>query len=166
MIVDGNNGFSIRTEGDREIVLTRSFAAPPELVFTAWTTPAHVRQWWGCAQFRLTVCEVDLRPGGAWEYVMSTPGGGEYRFHGVYQEIERPGRLVYTECYADPSCGNPEWLTTVTFEERGGKTWLTSHILHGSQESRDGHLKSGMESGVVETYNRLEQLLGELAVRT
>lgn len=166
MIVDGKNGFSIRTPTDREIVLTRTFAAPPELVFQAWTMPEHIRQWWGCAQFRLTVCEVDLRPGGAWEFVMSTPGSGEYRFHGTYQEVSRPDKLVYTECYADPSVGNPEWLTTVTFEAREGKTWLTSRLLHASKENRDGHLNSGMDRGVVETYERLEALLAELTVKT
>jgi len=105
----------------------------------------------------LTVCEIDLRIGGAWQIVMRMADGSEHPFKGVYREIVPGERLVYTECYDVPAIGSPEWLTTITFEEFDGKTKLTNLLRHQSAEARDGHLQAGMEGGVIQTLNRLEQ---------
>lgn len=148
---------------DREVVLTRVFEAPRKLVFEAWTRPEHVARWWGRRGSTLAVCEIDLRPGCAWRYVMRESDGKEYCFKGVYREIVPPERLVYTECFDEPSLGSPEWLTTVIFEEHGGTTKMTSTCLYASVEARDGHLQSGMETGAAETLDRLAELLQTMA---
>jgi uncharacterized protein YndB with AHSA1/START domain len=163
MFEKGNRELTVTLPTDREIVLTRTFARPRALLFKAWTQPEHVRQWWGCDGSTLTLCEMDLRPGGAWRLRMRMPDGSEHPFHGVYQEIVPNERLVYTECYENPAVGSPEWLTTVTFEEAGGDTKLTHSILHRTAEMRDGHLKSGMEPGAVQTMNRLDRHSASMA---
>ncbi len=116
-----------------------------------------MRQWWGCDGSSLPLCEIDLRPGGAWRLLMRMAAGSEHPFHGIDQELVPNERLIYTECYENPSVGSPEWLTTVTFEEAAGRTTLTHTILHRSAEVRDGHLKVGMEAGTAQTMNRLER---------
>lgn len=146
---------TLTTPSEREIVITRTFDAPRELVFGVWTTPEHVRRWYGT----LSVCEIDLRPGGAWRYVISPPDGSEHPFTGVYREIDPPERLVYTEAYDVEGLRDHPALVTVTFEERDGRTTMTSVSLYESREYRDGHLSSGMESGMVEALNRLAELL-------
>ncbi|MBZ0148552.1 MAG: SRPBCC family protein [Pseudorhodoplanes sp.] len=149
------SGLIITTPTDREIVLTRSFAAPRGLVFEAWTKPKHITQWWGC--WPLVVCEIDLRVGGAWRYVMRTPNGEEHGFHGVYREIVAPVRLVHTYTYEPmPQHGA---LNTVLFEERTGRTTVIEIVLHQTKEARDGHLHSGLEAGAAENLNRLEAYL-------
>jgi len=150
-------GLVITTPSDREIVLTRSFDAPRKLVFEAWTQPEHVKRWWGCQSSSMTVCEIDLRVGGAWRYVLRALNGDEHGFHGVYREIAAPARLVHTYIYEPfPDHGA---LNTVQFEERDGKTTITETILHHSTEARDGHLNSGMEAGAAESLNRLAAYL-------
>jgi len=116
----------------------------------------------------LTLCEIDLRPGGAWRLLMRMSDGSEHPFKGVYREVVPNERLIYTECYDMPSIGSPEWLTTITFEEIDGKTKLTHSILHRSVEARDGHLQAGMEAGTVQTLNRLAEhvaLMAEVGVK-
>ena len=93
---------------------------------------------------------------------MRSPDGSEHPFHGVYREIERPHRLVYTECYEMPKYGNPEWITTVTFEEHAAETVLTHTIRHKSREVRDAHLQAGMEEGSVQTLTRLNEHTGAM----
>jgi len=107
----------------REMTLTRVFDAPRELVFGAWSDPAHLVRWWGPNGFTLPGCEMDFRPGGAYSFVMRGPDGQDYPFHGVYREIVEPERIVFT-AIIDNAPGN-ELLTTVTFAEHGGKTRLT-----------------------------------------
>ena len=116
--------FKVTTPSDREITLTRLFDAPRELVFDAMTKPEHVRRWWGNLDDRhaMTVCEIDLRPGGAWRWVGQGPGG-EYAFSGVYKEILRPELLVYTEIF-EPHFDGGSLVTQVLTEEEG-KTRLT-----------------------------------------
>lgn len=140
---------------DREIAFSRMFEYPPQILFEAWTKPEHVRHWWGCHGSTLTVCEINLRPGGAWRIVMRMADGSNHPFKGVYREIVPHRRLIYTECYDVPSIGSPEWLTTISFEEHDGKTKLVHLIRHGSKEARDGHLQAGMEPGTIQTLNRL-----------
>jgi uncharacterized protein YndB with AHSA1/START domain len=147
----------ITTPTDREIVLTRSFDAPRKLVFEAWTKPEHVKRWWACDTATITVCEIDLRVGGAWRYVMRLADGHEVGFHGIYREIVAPARLVHTFIYEPmPQHGA---LNTVLFEERGGRTTVIETVLHQSTEARDGHLHSGLETGASQSLNRLEALL-------
>ena len=158
-----NPAFAVTTPSDREIVMTRVFDAPRRLLFEAWTQPEHVVRWWGCDGSSLTVCEIDLRPGGAWRFVLRGPDGKDYPFKGVYREIAPPARLVYSECFDEPEVGRPEWLTTVAFEECGGTTSLTMTCLHKSMEARDGHLRAGMEQGAAQTFDRLAEYAGRMA---
>ena len=143
------------------IVMRRTFRAPRELVFDAWTKPEHARRWWGCKESELTVCEIDFRVGGAWRIVIRMPGHGDHPFHGVYREIARPERLVFTECYDQPAIGSPEWLTTVELEavDGGAATAMTMTMLHASIEARDGHVRSGLQDGAAETMDRLAELV-------
>lgn len=152
---------TISLPSERETVITRVFDAPRDLVFEAMTNPEHVKRWYGLRRNILTVCEIDLRPGGAWRFVQTSPDGQETAFSGIYREVDPPNRLVSTEEYeAMPGTG---YLVTVTFEEQNGTTTVTSHLLYKSQEHRDGHLQSGMEWGLNETYQRLDELLATLA---
>jgi uncharacterized protein YndB with AHSA1/START domain len=154
---------TVSLPSDREIVFTRFFARPRHLLFRAWTQPEHLRQWWGCDGSTLTVCETDLRVGGAWRLVMRMQDGFENPFRGEYREIVPNERLVYTECYENPQIGNPEWLTTITFQEIDGGTLLTHAILHRSREVRDGHLNACMEEGTKQTLRRLEEHVERMA---
>lgn len=163
MFKKSSDEVTLTLPSDREIAFTRIFESPRHLVFEAWTKSEHVRQWWGCAGSTLTVCDMELRPGGAWRFVMRMPDGSEHPFKGVYREIVPHERLVYTECYDVPAIGSPEWITTITFEDHGGKTKLTSTLLHQSKEARDGHLQAGMEAGMAQTLNRLEEHAASMA---
>lgn len=145
---------------DREITMIREFDAPAALVFEATTRPEHVRRWWGPRDTELITCEIDLRPGGAWRWVLRGRDGNEVGFHGVYQEIDPPARLVHTECY-DP-VPDDESLVTITFEERDGRTLLTSTSRYSSKEVRDIVIASGMEAGAAESLDRLAELLAEI----
>jgi len=146
---------------DREIVLTRVFDAPRRLVFEALTKPEHVRRWWGWRASTMPVCEMDFRPGGAWRFVQRGPDGKEAAFRGVYREIVPPERIVNTfEFEGLPGHVSVETLTLV---ERDGKTTLTSTARFDSVEDRDGILRSGMEAGAAETYDRLAEHLGAMA---
>ena len=156
-----NPATAITLPSDRELVITRTFAAPRALVFEAITQPEHVRRWYGLRRLTLTVCEIDLRPGGAWRYVMRDPdSGAEFGFSGVYREITPPARVVTTECFE--LMPEHDYLVTVTLDEQDGQTTLRSHLLYKSVEDRDGHLHSGMEAGVRETDERLAELLADL----
>jgi uncharacterized protein YndB with AHSA1/START domain len=148
---------------DREIVLTRAFDAPRRLVFEAWTKPEHMKHWYGCRKVTLRVCEIDLRTGGAYRYVMRAPDGVDHTMQGVYREIVPPERLVYTEGYVTQGFASNEALVTVTFTERDGKTTFTSTSVYPSLEDRDGHLNSGMETGAAETLDRLAEHLATMA---
>ena len=149
---------------DTDILITRRFDAPPALVWEALTRPEHVKRWYGLRRLTLPVCEIDLRPGGQWRYVMHDPEQGiDHVFSGEYREIAPPERLVYTERYE----GFPgsDHVVTATLTERAGRTTLTEHMRYPSKEVGDGHLMSGMESGVKETYERLDELLASLVAR-
>jgi uncharacterized protein YndB with AHSA1/START domain len=154
--------FQVTTPSDCEIVLTRLFDAPRQLVFDAMTKPEHVRRWWGCISDKhsVTVCEIDLRPGGAWRFVHRGPEGEYPAFYGVYREIVAPDRLVYTEIF-EPFPDGESVVTQVLTEELG-KTRLTLTALYPSKEVRDMVLKTGMESGAAISYDRLEDLVTEL----
>jgi uncharacterized protein YndB with AHSA1/START domain len=163
MLATANHEVAITLPSDREIVITRTFARPRRLLFQAWTQPEHLRQWCGCEGSSLTLCEMDLRPGGQWRRVMRMPDSSEHPFHGVYREIVPNEKLIYTECYDMLSIGSPEWLTTVLFEDVDGLTKLTHSILHKSREVRDGHLQAGMEAGTIQNLNRLDEHVAAMA---
>jgi uncharacterized protein YndB with AHSA1/START domain len=146
---------------DVEVVSTRAYAAPRELVFRAFTDPELITQWWGPAKYTTTIDNMDVRPGGAWRYVSRGDDGVEHAFSGVYREIDPPGRLVYTFNY-EPLPGNHELVETITLEEADGITTVTDHMRFRSKEDRDGMVDSGMESGATESMDRLEDLLGVL----
>ncbi len=142
-----------------EIVLVREFDAPRRRVFEAWTNPDHVRQWYGCGVYTLIACEIDLRVQGSYRYVLRMPDGAECTMTGVYLEIVGPDRLVYTERFVSGDFKSNEAFVTVTFNERNGRTKMTSTILHKSAEDRDRTLNSGVETGAAKTLDRLEQHL-------
>jgi uncharacterized protein YndB with AHSA1/START domain len=150
----------IAEPGKPTIVSHRKFAAPRSLVFDVWTKPEHMKNWWGPRDLTLVVCEIDLRVGGKYRFVHRAPDGQEFGFYGEYREVVRPERLVSTFIF-EPM---PEHvaLETVTFEEQDGITTVSSVMLNSSVEARDGHLASGMEEGMIETYDRLDELLASL----
>ena len=145
-------------QGDREILMTRVFDAPRALVFKALTTPALLKRWFGPHEWSLVECEIDLRVGGAWRFLSRGPGGRTMGMRGTYREIAPPGRLQYTETFDDFAHAG-EALVTVTLVEENGRTTLTNHVRGPSKEVRDAVLKSGMEHGAAETYDRLAALL-------
>jgi uncharacterized protein YndB with AHSA1/START domain len=149
---------------DREIHISRVFDAPAALVFEAWTTPEHVRRWWGFESSPLVVCDIDLCVGGTWRYVTREPEGSELGWHGTYLEIDRPHRLVSTEVFDGYPDGEARNTLTLT-PDRDGTTLLSVTVLHTSRENRDGHVASGMEGGLQHSLDRVEDLLLDLRAR-
>jgi uncharacterized protein YndB with AHSA1/START domain len=165
MMVGGSaansDSFTVTTPSDEEIRMTRVFNAPAHLVFEAMTKPEHVKQWWGRLGdgYSVPVCEIDLRPGGAWRFVNRHPGG-EAAFYGEYREITPPRRLVFTEIFEQ----FPDSVSVVTteFTEEGGKTRMTATVRYPSLEVRNMVLASGMARGAGLSYDRLEDLVAAL----
>lgn len=142
---------------DRQILIRREFDAPKHLVFQAWTTPDLIKRWWSGDRGEVTIAEVDLRVGGRWRYVIAANGGFEVGFHGEYREIVPNERIVSTEIYE----GVPEGggaVTTTTFTEVDGRTTLAVLTEYESQQVRDLVINSGMEGGVQESWDHLEQV--------
>jgi uncharacterized protein YndB with AHSA1/START domain len=153
----------VTTPTDREIVMTRVFDAPRRLVFDALTKPELFKRWFGPRGWSLAVYEADLTVGGAWRSVLRGPDGTNMGMCGVYREIVPPERLVSTESFDDyPG----ESLNTLLLVEQGGKTTLTVTILYQSQEIRDAVIKSGMEHGAAECYDKLAELLASPEARS
>jgi len=153
--------FNVSTPNDLEIQMTRTFDAPRHLVWQAWTTPELVRRWWHANRGEMTVAEIDLRVGGTWRYAMVTPEGFEVAFHGEYREIVPNERLVSTEVYEEVP--DDYAIDTATFTERDGRTTLTVLVEHTCQEARDMHINSGMEGGMQEALDLVEQVAISLA---
>jgi len=160
---------------DREFTITRVFDAPRELVYRAWTEPKQMGHWWGPHNFTNPVCEMDVRPGGAYRIVMRGPDGVDYPIKGVYREVVRPERLVAT---VDVSEHPAEWqdlvmpnrakddpnpagsiLQTVTFEDQKGRTRVTIRMQFESAAIRDAFVKTGMNEGWSESLDRLAGVL-------
>ena len=160
-MVAKNSALTVTTPTEREIVMTRVFDAPRRLVFDAWTNPEHVPHWMlGPAGWTMPVCEIDLRPGGAWHFVWRRSDGTEMGMHGVYREIVPPERLVNTESWGGDW---PETINTLLLSEQDGKTTISLTILYPSKEARDSALKTGMMEGVSESFDRLAELLRTMA---
>ena len=146
----------VTTSGEREIVMTRVFDAPRNLVFDAFSKPELLKQWFGPHGWRMATCEVDFRVGGGFRFVLRGPDGQEMGMRGVYREIVPPKRSVHVESFDDfPG----ESLVTAEMVEEGGKTTLTATVLYPSREVRDAVIKSGMEHGAAESYDKLAELL-------
>jgi uncharacterized protein YndB with AHSA1/START domain len=151
---------TVTKPSDREIVMSRVFDAPRELVFSVYMDPQRIPEWWGPRSLTTIVDKMDVRPGGAWRYVQRGPDGSEYAFNGVYREIVPPERLVST--FEFEGMPGHVILDTAIFEEHDGKTKLTTTSLFQTAEDRDGMLTSGMEEGAAETMDRLAELLTTL----
>ena len=162
--VANSKSFDVTTPSDREIRMTRLFDAPRALVFEAMTKPEHIKRWWGNldAGYSVPVCEVDLRPGGAWRFVNRHPKG-EAEFYGVYREIKPPERLVFTEIYAP--FPDAESVVTTDLTEENGKTRMTVTATYPSLQVRDAVIASGMARGAAISYDRLEEVAMELRAR-
>ncbi|HXN32696.1 MAG TPA: SRPBCC family protein [Polyangiaceae bacterium] len=153
---------NLELPSEREILITRSFDAPARIVFEAITNPAHIRRWWAPkSRGEMLSCEVDLRIGGVWRFVMRAKNGMEVGFSGKFLELDAPTRIVQTEVF-DPF---PDALSvvTVTLGEVGRRTTLSSRVLYPSKEVRDQVLASGMERGMRESYRQLTDAVDALA---
>ena len=162
MTAGNTTSIKVTLPSDKEIVLTREFNAPRSLVFEAFVKAEHLRLWWGRTGSTLTVCEVDLRPGGTWRYVTRNANGSEHPFRGEYREIVPPERLVYTFMYDVDGFRDPGGLVQDVFLDNGGKTTLVETMYFPSQHARDETLSSGMVAGAEETLDRLAELLATL----
>ena len=146
---------TITTPGDRQIVITRIFDAPRAVVFEAWTNAEHVTHWWDPSGVPLAVCEIDLRPNGAFRWVNRAPDGGEgHSFSGIYQEIVRPERLVF---------GGPLGRATLVFTEDGKKTKLTMTIECATSRGREALLQMRVDAGTAQTLENLAAYLPTIA---
>ena len=146
----------VTLQGDTDILMTREFNAPKHLVYKAWTTPELIKRWWSARRGVVTRADVDLRVGGTWRWVMLTEKGFEVAFHGEYREIVPNERLVFTEIYEGMPDGAA--LTSLTFTEKDRRTTLHILVQHQKKEHRDAHINSGMEAGMQDAMDLLEDV--------
>lgn len=152
---------TITTPSDREVAMRRVFDAPRDLVWEAWTDPKHVPNWLlGPEGWTMPVCEIDLRPGGAWHFVWRRSDGTEMEMRGEYREVFRPERIVNTESWGGDW---PETLNTTDFTEENGKTTVTITLLYPSQEARDAATATGMADGASRSFALLDDYLTTIA---
>jgi uncharacterized protein YndB with AHSA1/START domain len=154
-----NKTIVIAEPGKQELTITRTFDAPRELVFKACTDPNLIPQWWGPRYLTTTIDKMDAKPGGSWRFVQRDAEGHEFAFHGVYHEVRRPERTV--ETFEFEGVAGHVVLESANLEDLGGKTRLTIHSVYQSVEDRDGMIASGMEKGLAESHDRLEELLAK-----
>ena len=147
--------------GKQEIFMTRLFDAPRELVFKAYTDPALIARWWGLRKNTTHIDEMEARPGGKWRFVETDPDGTAFAFHGVYHDVVAPERIVQT--FEFEGMAGHVIMETSTFEDDGGKTKVIAQSIFQSVEDRDGMVASGMEWGAEQGYQRLDELLAEMA---
>lgn len=151
---------TVTTPSEVEVTMTRVFDAPRELVFEAYTRPEHVTKWLlGPEGWTMPVCEIDLRPGGAWRFVWRSADGSEMEMRGEYREITPPERIVNTESWGDDW---PETTTTVVLTEEDGRTTVTQTSRYPSQEARDAALATGMTDGASRSFDRLAEYLSTM----
>jgi uncharacterized protein YndB with AHSA1/START domain len=156
MAVTGSGTATVTLPTDEQILITREFDSPKHLVYEAFTTPELVKRWWHANRGEMTLAEIDLRVGGKWRYVMVADGGFEVAFHGEYREIVPSERIVSTEVFE--GMPDAEAVNTATFTETDGRTTLTILVQHASKEHRDAHIESGMEAGLQDALDLLEQV--------
>jgi uncharacterized protein YndB with AHSA1/START domain len=166
MAVTNSGTATVTLPTDEQILITREFDAPADLVFKAWTTPELVKRWWHANRGEATIAEIDLRVGGKWRYVMVADGGFEVGFHGEYLEIVPNERIVSTEVYEGLPEGVSEedaaTVNTATFTETDGRTTLTILVQAKNKISRDAIIDSGMEAGLQDALSLLEQVAQSL----
>ena len=161
MIAKHSAATTLTAPSDREIVITRVVAAPRGLVFEAYTNPEHPPHWMlGPEGWSMPVCEIDLRVGGTWRFVWRRSDGAEMEMRGVYQEIVPPERLVSTESWGGEW---PETLNTLLLSEEDGRTTITQRVLYPSKEARDAALKTGMQEGMAQSFDRLAEYVATMA---
>ena len=159
MAVASSGTATVTLPTDEQILITREFDAPKHLVYKAYTTPELVKQWWSGHRGTVTSAEIDLRVGGTWRYVMIATGGFEVAFHGEYREIVENERIVTTEVYEGAPGGDDDPVVNlVTFTEVDGRTRLELLVQCPSREIRDIIIDSGMEGGMQEGMDKLEQV--------
>lgn len=161
--IDRTGTAVVSLPSDLEIQVVRQFDAPAALVYEVWTTPEHIRNWWGYPEHEMTVCEMDLRVGGSYRFAANIPDFGEMAFHGVNLELDPPHRLVSTEIYE--AFPDVEAINTLTLSEQDGVTTMTILSRYPSREVRDGVIRSGMERGLQVSLNRAEAILMTLLER-
>ena len=151
------NRTTVERNSERELVVTRTFDAPARIVFEAWTKPELLKQWWApkSTGISLLSCEADVRVGGTYRFVFGHGDSEPMAFHGRYLEVTPHSRLVWT----NDEGGDGGAVTTVTFEEKGGKTLLVVRELHPSKEALDDARASGVEAGTLEAFEQLHELL-------
>ena len=157
MTVTSSRTARVTLPTDEQILITREFDAPRHLVYKAYTTPELVKRWWNAKRGEVTVAEIDLRVGGTWRSVMVTDDGFEVAFHGEYREIVPNERLVSTELYEGVPDGEPT-LNTLTLTETDGRTTMTILVEAPSREVRDAIIDSGMEAGMQDAMDLLEEI--------
>ena len=160
MPATASSTFSATKRGDREIVLTREFDAPRDLVFKVMTDPTLIPKWWGPRRYTTIVDKAEVKPGGKWRFLHKGPNGvEEHGFRGEYREIVPPEKIVWTFEWE----GMPGHISveTLVLEDIGGRTRMTATAVYANTEDRDGMWSSGMETGSRETYDRLDELLAE-----
>lgn len=163
MTTEHDRRAKVTLQGDRAFTIEREFTAPARLVWEAWTKPEYIERWWTAKRGGMTVCEVDFRVGGKWRYAMLAEHGVEVAFHGEYREIEPYTRLVSTEAFEMEGLTDDDAsVNTLTLEERDGRTWLTVLVEHRTPEHRDMHINSGMEDGLQDALDLLDELAGTL----
>jgi uncharacterized protein YndB with AHSA1/START domain len=144
----------------QEILITRVFDAPRDLVFQTYNDPKLLTQWWGPRYLTTRIDKMDVRPGGQWRFIQRDPSGNEFAFHGVYHSVQAPEQIIIT--FEFEGMPGHVILETVTFSELpGGKTRLIDQSVFQSVADRDGMLASGMESGATESMERLAELLAK-----
>ena len=162
MPVTSSRSATVTLPTDEQILITREFDAPKHLVYRAMTTPELVKRWWHAKRGEVSLVEIDLRVGGKWRYVMVADDGSEVGFHGVYRELVPDERIVTIETYEGLPEGVSEeegsTVNTVTFAEADGRTTLTLLIQATSKASRDAIIESGMEDGLQDALDLLEQV--------
>ena len=170
MAVTSSRSALVTLPTETQILITRDFDAPAHLVYEAYTTPELISRWWSGDRGEVTSVDVDLRVGGTWRYVMMANEGFEVAFHGEFREIAPNERIVSTEVYempdGDPLAGTPEAeegaLNVITFSEVDGRTTLTNLVECGTKEVRDAIIDSGMEGGMQEAMDKLEEVARSL----
>jgi uncharacterized protein YndB with AHSA1/START domain len=166
MAVANSNRATVTLPTDEQILIEREFDAPKHLVYKAFTTPELVERWWHANRGEVTLVEIDLKVGGRWRYVMTACSGPEVGFHGVYREVVPNERIVSTEFYEGVPDGVPEQaattVNTTTFTETNGRTKLTILIQAKSKMTRDAIIESGMEDGLQDALELLEQIATSL----
>ena len=156
-------GMTVATPTDTELVVARTLDAPRALVFEAWTEPRHLSRWLlGPEGWTMPVCEIDLRPGGAWHFVWESSDGNQMEMRGAYQEIVPPERVVSTESWGGDW---PQTTNTLVLSDKDGKTMITHKMVYPTKEARDAALKTGMTRGMAQSFDRLSEYLVGLQQR-